>query len=280
MWFKVLKGASGSIVSSSQANHWLDDACARAFWDQHKAVPYQELLRDTANFLGPKAGERWLDLGCGGGQLTSLIWQTSAGLVRHIVAFDCAAANALAISRLRGRLRPLAAHRQIEFVQGNFSEGLGIFPDAYFDGVVSGLAISYAESRDPATGTFTDAAYNRCLAEVARVLKPEGRFVFSVNVPQPRFWRILWRSLRTAVQLSKPAKVFVNAVRMQRYGRWLRHEARRGRFHFFPLAEILARLARAGFEVTDTCLSYAGQAYVISARKQLALSGRAESRAA
>jgi len=267
-------------MRSSEANHWLDDACARAFWDQHKAIPYQELLRDTANFLSPKAGERWLDLGCGSGQLTSLLWKRSKGLVRHIVAFDCAAANALAISRLRTRLRPSAPHRQIEFVQGNFSEGLGIFPEAYFDGVVSGLALSYAESRDPVTGRFTDAAYNRCLAEVGRVLKPEGHFVFSVNVPQPRFWRIFWRSLRMAFQLSKPAKVLVNALRMQRYGRWLRHEAQRGRFHFFPLPEIVARLGKAGLEVTDNCLSYAGQAYVISARKQLAPSSRTEGRAA
>jgi ubiquinone/menaquinone biosynthesis C-methylase UbiE len=267
-------------MKSNETNHWLDDACARAFWDQHRAIPYQELLRDTAGFLSPKAGERWLDLGCGNGQLTSLIWQRSEGLVRHIVAFDCAAANALAISRLRTRLRPSPAHRQIEFVQGNFSEGLGIFADSWFDGVVSGLALSYAESRDPGTGKFTDAAYNRCLKEVDRVLKPDGRFVFSVNVPQPRFWRILWRSLRMAFQLSKPAKVLVNTLRMQRYGRWLQHEAKRGRFHFFALPEIVRRLAEAGFEVTGTSLSYAGQAYVVSARKQRTPSHRAKGRAA
>ena len=31
----------------SETNHWLDESCARAFWDQHKAAPYQELLHDT-----------------------------------------------------------------------------------------------------------------------------------------------------------------------------------------------------------------------------------------
>jgi hypothetical protein len=61
---------------------------------------------------------------------------------------------------------------------------------------------------------------------------------------------------------------------MQSYGRWLRREARRGRFHFFPLAEIVQRLEWAGFREMRYRLSYAGQAYVISAQKQATALGR------
>lgn len=257
-------------MNLAETNYWLDDKCARAFWDQHKAVPYRELLRDTSSLVEPRPSERWLDLGCGGGHLTALLWEKSQGQIGQVVAFDCAAANAGALTRLRNRLTPAAGPHQIEFVQGNFSEGLGAFTPASFDGVVSGLALSYAESKDSITGLYTDAAYNRALTEVYRVLKEGGQFVFSVNVPQPHFWRIFWRSLGVAFKVSKPAKVLINTLRMQRYGRWLRQEARRGRFHFFPLAEIASRLERAGFRVVETRLSYARQAYLLSARKSVA----------
>ena len=64
-------------------NHWVEDDCAKAFWDQKLALPYQELLDDTSAWLDPHKGERWLDLGCGGGQLTAQIWANSRGRVQE-----------------------------------------------------------------------------------------------------------------------------------------------------------------------------------------------------
>jgi hypothetical protein len=54
---------------------------------------------------------------------------------------------------------------------------------------------------------------------------------------------------------------------MQRYGSWLQREARRGRFHFLPIEDILDRLRRVGFQEMQHQLSYAQQAYVVAARK-------------
>ena len=72
-------------MTTTADNHWLDDRCAEAFWDQHRARPYQELLRDTTTWLDPQPGETWLDLGCGGGQLTAALWKKSGGaLARRI----------------------------------------------------------------------------------------------------------------------------------------------------------------------------------------------------
>jgi ubiquinone/menaquinone biosynthesis C-methylase UbiE len=251
----------------SDTNYWLNDECARAFWDQHKALPYQELLQDTARWLDPGPGERWLDLGCGGGQLSAVLWQKSQGRIGEIVAMDCAAVNAEAIAKLTPKLAPPPRPEQIRFELGNFSDGLGQFETGSFDGIASGLAISYAESKDPITGTYTDHAYNRLLAEMQRVLKRNGRLVFSVNVPEPNFWSIFWKSLRLAFRVSKPGRVLLNALKMQKYGRWLRREARRGRFHFLPLPEIAGRLQQVGFQAFKYRLSYAGQAYLVYAVK-------------
>jgi SAM-dependent methyltransferase len=256
-------------------NHWFEDRCARAFWDQRKALPYQELLNDTVALLDVRPGERWLDLGCGGGALTAELWRRSGGQIGQIVASDCAAANHEAIAKLRGKLQPIPVANQIAFHVGDFSRGLPDWDAASFDGIVSGLAISYAESRDPRTGEFTDAAYNRLLAELHRVLKPGGRLVFSVNVPEPRFWKILWRSVWRGFRVAHLRRTFVNALKMQGYGRWLKREARKGRFHFFPLPELISRLERVGFAIASHQLSYAGQAYVIRAEKRAAAQANA-----
>jgi SAM-dependent methyltransferase len=256
-------------VPETERNHWFDERCARAFWDQHQARPYQEMIRDIGRQLEPTPGQTWLDLGCGCGQLTALLWSLSDGSLARIVAADCAAVNAQAIDRLYRKLTPTPAHGQLAFQQLDFSQGLPGLSDNSFDGVVSGLALSYAESRDPVTQRYTCAAYDRVFAEIFRVLRPGGRLVFSVNVPEPNFWRILWKSLNP-FKITRPGRTLMNALRMQRYGTWLKREARRGRFHFLPIEDLRRRLEQVGYRQPWHQLSYARQAYVIRVFKPAA----------
>jgi len=74
-----------------------------------------------------------------------------------------------------------------------FRQGFANWPGEQFDGVVSGLALQYAESYSEQTG-WTDSAYDRVLAEVYRLLKPGGTFVFSVNVPNPAWSTVAWHA--------------------------------------------------------------------------------------
>ncbi len=219
---------------SDPVNHWFDDRCARAFWDQKQALPYQDLLRHTTAWLEPQPGEHWLDLGCGCGQLTAQLWRLSEGRVGRILALDCAAANERAIARWRSELAPAPAPDQLLFRVADFSAGLPELAPASYDGVVSGLAISYAESRDPRTGRYTDAAYNRLLTEIARVLKPGGRLVFSVNVPDPNFWSIFWRSMRRGLRISHAGRLLINTWRIAAVRRLAEARGPQGAFPLLP----------------------------------------------
>jgi ubiquinone/menaquinone biosynthesis C-methylase UbiE len=249
-------------------NHWPKSKCAKAFWSQHELPPYQRLLADTIAWCEPSAGQCWLDLGCGGGQLTKSLWVKSQGSLRQIIGQDVAAVNEMAYENLRNTLG--ASVEQIAFRQGDFSSGLTSYAANHFDGAVSGLAIQYAESYDGVTGTWTKDAYDHLLREIRRVLRPGGALVFSVNVPDPGWGRVALAALTGLLRAPKIRRFVKNSLRMWRYGKWLSKEARGGRFHFLPVEEVVQRLQVAGFENVEHRLSYVKQAYVLRCRKPLA----------
>jgi SAM-dependent methyltransferase len=194
------------------------------------------------------------------------LWIKTGGSVGEVVGLDCAAANADAYARLRNELSPAPGDR-VRFVCHDFSSGLARFPNARFDGVVSGLSISYAEAFDDATGKWTTAAYDRLLSDVYRVLTPGGRFVFSVNVPEPSWGIVGLYSLPALLRSEKPLRALKRSWRMLRYGRWLKREARIGRFHYLPAEDVTRKLSQAGFTDVSHILSYRKQAYVFQATK-------------
>ncbi len=246
-------------------NRWADARCAKAFWSQSELPVFHRLVAETLDLAAPKAGEAWLDLGCGGGTLTRGLWARSGGTVSLVVGLDTAAANA---ARYAVLARELGAGGRVAFEHGDFSGGLARFAAGSFDHAVSGLAISYAEHADAVTGRWTQAAYDNLLKEVHRVLRPGGRFVFSVNVPEPSWWAVGLRSLVGAVaQSRRPLKFLKNCLRMNGYGAWLKAEARAGRFHYLPAAETTAKLHAAGFTDVRHAVTYARQAFLFTATK-------------
>ena len=255
-----------STAIPAEVNYWADAACAKAFWGQHELPAYHRLLKDTVQWLGPRTSERWLDLGCGCGQLSKALWEKSAGRVAEIAALDCAAANERVIERLRTTVQP-AADDRLHFVHADFSEGLAHWQDEYFDGVVSGLAIQYAQSYYSEERRWTTEGYDCLMRELYRVLRVGGRFVFSVNVPDPAWGRVGLRSLTGVLRTPKPGRYLKNMLRMYRYGRWLTREARRGRFHYLPAQDVERRLTAAGFSAIQHRLTYCDQAYLFRCRK-------------
>jgi SAM-dependent methyltransferase len=253
-----------AVAVSASPNRWIEAKCAKAFWGQHDLPPYKRLLADTVSWASPAPGEDWLDLGCGGGAISRELWQRTEGLIGTVTGVDCAAVNDQKYRDLRKTLQPSPGSR-LRFVCHDFSAGPLPFEAGSFDHAVSGLSISYAESFDADTGTWTDKAYDYLLAEVKRVLRPGGRFVFSVNVPEPSWAKVAVLSLGSVFGAAKPLIALKKAGRMLRYGRWLKQEARRGRFHYLPAETVTAKLRAAGFTDIRHRLSYAKQAYVFRA---------------
>ncbi len=256
-----------SSAPTVAVNYWPDSACARAFWGQQEVPPYQRLLLHTTDWLNPKPGDRWLDLGCGGGRLTRAIWEKSGGSVAEIVGLDCAAANENAYRKLRESVWPIAADDQIQFQCSDFSGGLAKWENARFDGAVSGLAIQYAESYSQERGCWTTDAYDHLIREVHRVLKRGASFVFSVNVPQPSWGKVAVRSWRGFFRTPRPFRYLKRSWRMMRYGAWLSRQAQTGRFHYLPKAHVIERLIATGFEEIEHRLTFARQAYLFRCRK-------------
>jgi SAM-dependent methyltransferase len=254
------------MPATAATNYWPDAKCAKAFWSQQEVPPYQKLLADTLDWAAPGPGERWLDLGCGGGAISRAIWERTGGQVAEVVGSDCAAANEDAYTRLRETLSPPPGTR-VRFVCHDFSSGLGPFADAAFDHTVSGLSISYAEHFDEIAGRWTTAAYDLLLAEVFRVIRPGGRFVFSINVPEPSWGRVARHSLGAALRSDHPLRFLKRSMRMMRYGRWLKREARTGRFHYLPAEAVTGKLKAVGFVTVEHRLSYCDQAYIFRAIK-------------
>lgn len=254
------------MSNSPASNWWPSKACAKAFWGQQDLVAYQRLLEDTLDWAAPAPRERWLDLGSGGGAITRALWERTKGTIGAVVGLDCAAANQASYDRLREILNPAPLGR-IQFIHHNFSFGLELFPDNAFHHAVSGLSISYAESYDEAVKQWTTTAYDRVLAEVWRVIQPGGRFVFSVNVPEPSWAKVAWKSLPSMLSTRRLGSSLKRGWRMLWYGRWLKQEARTGRFHYFPADEVTRRLTTAGFTSIMHRLSYCDQAYVFRAVK-------------
>lgn len=249
-----------------KTNIWPEKRTAKAYWWQKKLTSHRRLMEATLDWSDPTAGEYWLDLGCGSGALTIEIWERTRGTVSGIAGVDIADANSRIYKAFQRKLSPVPGNK-IRFYCHDFSAGLQSFSDAEFDHVVSGLAVPYAQSYSQETHRWTSEAYDRLMAETYRVLKPGGRFVFSSPIPDPVWSHVLVESAGSICRNILSPDFLKSSLRMLSYGKWLKEQARIGRFHYLPAETVEERLKDVGFGSVDVRTSFAGQAFVFRAVK-------------
>ena len=157
-------------------------------WLDRIGAPLGDL---AAELLGPRPGEALLDIGFGGGSLIARL----AKVADRVAGVDV---SAQMVARARQRLGERVEIRQAEAARLPFG-------DAAFDGVTSVSVLHFWSDLAPP------------LAEIARVLRPGGRFVLVFEEPeQLRRW---------------PG---------HRYG-----------FHLWSSDEVIAAAGRAGLKLTQ-----------------------------
>jgi SAM-dependent methyltransferase len=149
------------------------------FWDQ-----YYRGLRQTGNdldweglwttpFLAPlrQAGARSiLELGCGTGN-------DATRLAREGYTVTAIDVSAEAIGRASARFGPA-----VRFLVADMARPLP-FPDSSFDAVMSNVAVHM----------FPDSVTRSVFAEIRRLVRPGGLFLFHVNAVEDRPLRARWR---------------------------------------------------------------------------------------
>ncbi len=197
------------VAASYQRDHARQFSVSDPVWGAW-ATPEREVRA-----LGDVAGLDVLELGCGAAYWSAAL----AGQGARVTALDVSVAQ-LAIAR---RTHPEAA---IALVEGD-AEATP-FPDACFDLVFS----------DHGAPTFCDP--HRLVPEVARILRPGGRFVFNMTTP---LLDACWDGERVGEQLATPlfgmwrfpAETEVSF--QLSYGAWIGLFVRSG-FHIEDLVEL------------------------------------------
>lgn len=162
-----------------------------ADWDELSDGIMPGLRADRRSFVDafqPNAADHVLEVGTGTGLLTF-----EAGLadrVQQVTALDPSVAM---MARAQGKARERGL-TSVRFVQG-MAEQMP-FPDESFDAVISFGVLQYTDRP-------------QAIAEIARVLKPGGRFAISVAVQQPLFGTAIIRQWFAEIERgSRPNDVF------------------------------------------------------------------------
>ncbi len=243
---------------------WQKKIVTFAYQYQHEAKPYKELIQDFTSFLSLSGGEIVLDIGCGSGRIIQLVLEKSNGKIQEIWGLDHSVLVLKYAERNLKKTFPNLNDR-IHFLEWNISEGLPFQLENYFDLVTAGLSIQYAQHWDGKK--WTKEGYKKVLRDVFLALKPGGQFVFSVNVPNPDFSRVVKESRREIfLSWRFPLNILVSLIMLWQ-SKWLVEQTKIGRFHYLSIEEVMEMLKEANFINISYKLTYANLAWVVSCHK-------------
>lgn len=195
------------------------DSVAAAYAEMVDSAPYNAHYERPAMLalLPPVEGRRILDAGCGSGWYADQLLQRGA----EVDGIDASPAMLAYAERRLAKVAGGPAGSRVRLLHADLANRLP-FDDVTFDGIVSPLALHYLRDWRPT------------LAEMRRVLRPEGWLLLSTHHPAADAERLATRSYRTVEHVVDHWKLI-------------------GRVEFYrrPWAEILGSLRDAGFTVEN-----------------------------
>jgi len=227
------------------------------------AEPHQKLLAQIQEFIEPKQGEKWVDLGTGSGGVIDVIWNKSKGKLEQLVALDL---TDVMLNHLKKRLPfldPKPSENQIKLVKHDLSKSLP-FKDEEFDGVTASLVLTYIENHEGQQGI---EALKALFLEVHRILKQGGQFVWTTPKFRVNFARVFLASWRAMLNPKKFKNLYYGPA-ILRYALKIQKKGKKGDYQFLPEEQFIKMLENAGFKNIKVAYSFANQAIVFSAIKK------------
>lgn len=227
------------------------------------AEPHQKLLAQIEEFIDPKQGEKWVDLGTGSGGVIDVIWNKSKGGLSELTALDLTDVMLSHLKRRLPFLEPKPREDQIKLVKHDLSKKLP-FEDEEFDGVTASLVLTYIENYEGNQGI---EAFKALLNEVHRILKNNGQFVWTTPKYRVNFAKVFAASWRAMLNPTKFKNLYYGPA-ILRYALKIQKKGKKGDYQFLPEDQFIKILENAGFENIKVKYSFANQAIVFSSTKK------------
>ena len=262
---------SGSLTQTEELKFWKEYAELMTGKDRDTFLNlplYQEELKAFKEFIEPKGGQRWLDIGCGALPLTELIWQTSRGEV-ELWAGD------IYLSPAQKRLEEIG-NPSIKLKYLNLTKKLP-FSDNFFDGIVAGKVLPYIPEFEGERGK---EALKGIFQEMFRVLKPGGVLVWSGAIKGMSRWQGVLTGLRYGFRhiryllnpyhwIKQRCFLPLSVIKIIKFFKPMEEKGKKGIYPFLSQKEYEDLLISIGFKNPEWKITFGRQVLVNKVNKLL-----------
>ena len=227
-------------------------------WDYYATAGYENIYlvhitEDHRQALGklflPSNNTIYLDVGCGTGNMFELIVQKIQPPRLYAVDWS---EKMLEKARLEALRLQANSSTDIKLFHNDVSKSLD-WPDAFFDGVVSNLLI-----------TYLTCGWKKSVEELSRVLKPGGYLYLGTLLKNWGFTSVLWK--HAPMEFLRAPITSFRGLKYRRIVARISKELEKHGAQFPSQQELVELLNALGFKEIKIIPTYWGGGLVLSAR--------------